>query len=238
MSIQKPSTLCGVYTGHPCSFKNHLPCVVYLQIIPVHSKTMCFFFLQAIPVLSKTIYLVWCVYRLSLYVQKTSTLCGVCTGRPCPIKNHLPCVVCIQIIPVCSKTIYLVWCVYRSSLCVRKPSTLCDVYTGHTCLSKTTYLVWCVVVYISHLYPFKKIYLVWCVHRSSLSLCKPLGLQEFADGTQRRPADACVGEDTSQGTAIFLKAYACKRVENGLTYKQTVRRYLINNFKCCLCKYV
>ena len=133
--IQKPSTLCCVstdhscpfkdhvlfffFTGHPCPFKNHLPCVVCIQVVLIHSKT---------------IYLVWCVYRLSLYVQKPSTLCGVYTGCPCMFKKHLPCVVCVQVVLVQSKTIYLVWYVYRSSLSVQKPSTLCGVYTGHPCV--------------------------------------------------------------------------------------------------------
>ena len=113
LSFQKPSTLCGVYTGCPYTFKNHLPCVVCIQVVLVRSKT---------------IYLVWCVYRSSLSIQKPSTLCGMYTDHPCLFKNHLPCVVCIQVIPVCSKTIYLVWCVYRSHLSVKNhlPCVVCS----------------------------------------------------------------------------------------------------------------
>ena len=59
LSIQKLSTLCGVYTGHPCPFKNHLPCVLCTQVILVRSKT---------------VYLMWYVYRSFLSVQKPSTL--------------------------------------------------------------------------------------------------------------------------------------------------------------------
>ena len=127
LSIQKLSTLCGVYTGHPCPFKNHLPCVVCIHTI------------QVIPVCLKTIYLVWCVYRhpcpfknhlpcvvciqVIPVVQKLSTSCGMYTGHLCLFKNHLPCVVCTQVIPVHSKTIYLVCCVHRSSLSIQKQST-------------------------------------------------------------------------------------------------------------------
>ena len=138
----------------PCPFKNHLLCVVCIQVIPVHPKT---------------IYLVWCVYGSSLSVQKPSTLCGVYTGHPCPSKkhlpcvykghlcpfeNHLPCVVCIRVVPVHSKSFILcdvytghpcpfknhlpcVVCssVHGLSLSIQKTSTLCGVYTGRPCPS-------------------------------------------------------------------------------------------------------
>ena len=114
LSIQKPSTLCGVYTGHPCPSKKHLPCVVCIRVIPVRPENIYLVCIRVISVRSKTIYLVWCVYGSSLSIQ-----------------NHLSCVMYIQVILVRSKTIYLVWCVvvYMGRLCPFKKHLPCVVCT-------------------------------------------------------------------------------------------------------------